>query len=80
MSVSHEVHLPNLNQFHWRQDLALAARFGNAQPATPAVILDRVEIAIEIVAAALAAADLADRYTPDPSVAAIPHIAGIFDS
>jgi hypothetical protein len=43
------------------------------------VILDRVEIAIEIIASALAAADLADRYIPDPSVAAIPHIAGVFD-
>jgi hypothetical protein len=43
------------------------------------MILDRVEIAIEIVAPALAAADLADRNIPDPSVTASPHIAGVSD-
>jgi hypothetical protein len=79
MPVTDKVDVPNLDQHHGRQHFALITRRCDAQPATHAVILDRVEIAIEIIASALAAADLADRYIPDPSVAAIPHIAGVFD-
>jgi hypothetical protein len=79
MPVTDKVDVPNLDQHHRRQHIALITRRCDAQPATRAVILDRVEIAIEVVASALAAEDLAHRYTPDPSVAASPHIAGIFD-
>jgi hypothetical protein len=79
MPVTDKVDVPNLDQHHGRQHFALITRRCDAQPATHAVILDRVEIAIEIIASALAAADLADRYIPDPSVAASPHIAGVFD-
>jgi hypothetical protein len=78
MPVTNKVDVPNLDQHHGRQHFALITRRCDAQPATRAVILNRVEIAIEIFASALAAADLTDRYIPYPSVAASPYIAGIF--
>jgi hypothetical protein len=79
MPVTDKVHVSNLDQHHGWQPFALIPRRCDAQPAIHTVILDRVEIGVEIVAAALAAADLADRYILDPSVAAGLHIAGIFD-
>jgi hypothetical protein len=79
MPVTDKVDVPNLDQHHGRQYCALLTRGCDAQPATHAVILDRIETAIEIVASTLAAVDLADRYIPDPSVAASLHIAGLFD-
>jgi hypothetical protein len=79
MPVTDKVDLPNLHQHHGRQHFALVASRCDAQPASRAVILDRVEISIEIVASALAAADLADRHIPYPSVAASPHIASSFE-
>jgi len=62
MAILDEVNVPDLDQLYRRQFLAPSPRRGDAQPASLAVILERVEVAVEVVGAALTAADVADRH------------------
>jgi hypothetical protein len=64
MPILDKVNVPNLDQFYRRQCLPSLPRRGYTQPTCFVVILERVEVAVKVVTAPLAATDVTDRHRP----------------
>ncbi len=79
MPIPDKVNVPNLDQFYRRQCLPSLPRRGDAQPASFGVILERVEVAVKVIAATFTATDLADRHRPHAGMAASVYGAGGID-
>jgi hypothetical protein len=75
VTIPYKERITNLDERYWWQVLSPLPGCGNAQPARRSAILQRVEIAVKVVAAAFTAADQVDGYGPQTGIAAGRHFA-----
>jgi hypothetical protein len=67
--VPDEIDIAYLDQRHGWQFFPLLPGSGDAQPACPVVIPERVKVAVKVGAAPFTAQNLIDRYRPQPDIA-----------
>jgi hypothetical protein len=77
--VLDKIDVPHLDQRHRRERFAPLPRRGDAQPTSLVVVSEWVEVAVEIIAAALTAKDPLDRHGSDPIVATSVYCTGSID-
>jgi hypothetical protein len=79
MPITDKVNVPYLDQSYRWQCLPSSPCCSDAQPASLVVILERVEVAVKVIAATSTTTDLTDRHRPYPGIAASVYCTGGLD-